>query len=148
MGVGKTGRISICQELYTSLIPGQEKLSKWLFELVDSTWAGFQYESTSCPMPCTIISVNARYQQTTTKENSTKNSVFLYFENRVQVETVVIAYDFVSLLVEIGSSLGLWLGLSVIGIFDVAVVVVNKINTFISNLALKLKQYKQTNQKN
>ena len=37
----------------------------------------------------------------------------------IKVESVVLAYGFDDLLVEIGSSLGLWLGLSVVGIFDV-----------------------------
>ena len=121
-------------------LPGQEKLAPWLIEKTDASWAGFQYESVSCPLPCTIISAYARHQQTTTAANSTENQVWLFFENKVQVETIVIAYDFVSLLVEIGSSLGLWLGLSVIGIFDVVVVVINKTNTFILNLVHKFKQ--------
>ena len=38
-----------------------------------------------------------------------------------KVESVVLAYGFDDLLVEIGSSLGLWLGLSVVGMFDVFV---------------------------
>ena len=35
---------------------------------------------------------------------------FLFFEDNVKVETIVVAYDALALLVEIGSSLGLWLG--------------------------------------
>lgn len=34
---------------------------------------------------------------------------------------MVLAYGFGSLLVEIGSCLGLWLGLSIVGVFDVLV---------------------------
>ena len=34
---------------------------------------------------------------------------------------MLLAYDVGSLLVEVGSSLGLWLGLSVVGVFDVLV---------------------------
>ena len=37
---------------------------------------------------------------------------------QVKVERIVLAYGFTDLLVEIGSCLGLWLGLSVVGIFD------------------------------
>ena len=42
----------------------------------------------------------------------------LQFEEEVDVEEIVLAYDFKNLLVEIGSCLGLWLGLSVVGIYD------------------------------
>ena len=37
------------------------------------------------------------------------------------MEKVVLAYDFDSLIVEIGSSLGLWLGLSIAGMFDILI---------------------------
>ena len=43
------------------------------------------------------------------------------------MERIVLAYDMGSLLVEIGSSLGLWLGISIIGIFDVLAAAVFKI---------------------
>ena len=36
--------------------------------------------------------------------------IYLFFEDNVKVETIVLAYDAPALLVEIGSSLGLWLG--------------------------------------
>ena len=131
-------------EGHITRLPEQEKLSQWLFELIDATWAGFQYESASCPLPCTFLSIHAKYQQTIIRKNSPspKNHVYLYFEKKVQVETIVIAYDFGDLLVEIGSSLGLWLGLSVVGIFDVIVEVVNIINTLMINLVFKI-MYKQ-----
>ena len=126
----------------------QEKLSQWLNEVVEDAWAGFQYKS-SCPLPCTITSVQAKYMETTTEEYSNKNGVFLYFENKVQVEIIVISFDFGDLLVEIGSSLGLWLGLSVVGIFDIVVAVVNKLNTFVNfklSPQMKTESVKNTNQ--
>ena len=43
----------------------------------------------------------------------------LHFDETIKIENIVEAYDFGSLLVEVGSSLGLWLGLSVVGLFDV-----------------------------
>ena len=49
----------------------------------------------------------------------------------MQVEKIVAAYGVEELLVEVGSCLGLWLGLSVVGIFDEIVLVFNKIKTFI-----------------
>lgn len=137
-------------EGHIQILPEQEKLKQWLFELIDATWAGFQYVSASCPLPCTIMSVHAKYQLTTTKLNSTKNIIFLHFENNVKEETIVIAYGLGDLLVEIGSSLGLWLGLSVVGIFDVIVVVVNIINTLNQKYGsqIKTESVNKTNLKN
>ena len=48
--------------------------------------------------------------------------------NKIKLSsTKVLAYDFSQLLVEIGSSLGLWLGLSVVGMLDVVVLIVLRI---------------------
>ena len=50
----------------------------------------------------------------------------LQFEEEVDIEEIVLAYDFEDLLVEIGSCLGLWLGLSVVGIYDLMAVGIQK----------------------
>ena len=47
------------------------------------------------------------------------NKINLFFEDTVHVERIIPAYGITSLLVELGSCLGLWLGLLVVGIFDV-----------------------------
>ena len=44
----------------------------------------------------------------------------------MEVEHIVDAYGPTALLVEVGSALGLWLGLSVVGIFDIVVLVLTK----------------------
>ena len=49
------------------------------------------------------------------------NGVRIFINEQVDTRTVTLAYDLGSLLVEIGSSLGLWLGLSLVGLFDVLV---------------------------
>ena len=58
-----------------------------------------------------------------------KHLIKLVFDGTADVQTSVLAYDLDALLVEVGSSLGLWLGLSVVGIFDEIVLVLNKIQT-------------------
>ena len=57
----------------------------------------------------------------------------------VQLERIVLAYDIGHLLVEIGSSLGLWLGISVIGIFDVLAAALLKIKYHVQKLDLQQK---------
>ena len=44
---------------------------------------------------------------------------------------MVLAYDLIALLVETGSCLGLWLGLSVVGVFDILVIVASQVKKLI-----------------
>ena len=46
------------------------------------------------------------------------NFVYLNFYDKITVNKIVVSYDFGTLLVEIGSSLGLWLGLSIVGVYE------------------------------
>ena len=43
----------------------------------------------------------------------------MYYKSRVTKTTIRSAYGMADLLVEVGSCLGLWLGVSVIGLYDV-----------------------------
>ena len=47
-----------------------------------------------------------------------EHSIRLKFENKVLVTESMISFDELNLLVDVGSSLGLWMGLSVFGILD------------------------------
>ena len=51
----------------------------------------------------------------------------LNFKENIELEKIVLAYDATSLLVEVGSCLGLWLGLSVVGMFDICALLFRKI---------------------
>ena len=86
--------------------------------------AGILADYDSCPPPCTTFSAQGKFMFATTGESPSK--VKLAFLEDVPVETIVFAYGFDALLVEIGSSLGLWLGLSVFGLFDIVVPMLNK----------------------
>ena len=55
------------------------------------------------------------------------NFVNLNFDDSIEEEKIIPAYDLAALLVEVGSSLGLWLGLSVVGVFDILVLVTLRI---------------------
>ena len=73
--------------------------------------------SKSCPRPCKHISVQV------TKENTfnTNNQDFieLHVASKLKILRHVSNYDGFDLIVEVGSSLGLWIGLSALGIFDI-----------------------------
>ena len=112
-------------------LPDYQQIEQWLSAVIQEAWRGVQYKSTRCPLPCNLITGKASYLLSGA---TTHNSFGLYLEDEVKVERIVLAYGFTDLLVEIGSCLGLWLGLSVVGIFDIAV-------TFVAYLQNSLYRY-------
>ena len=100
--------------------------SYWLASLVVGSKNGFHYESLACRQPCNHILVNAKLLNSKFGKKYKSHHIHLFFENRMNIERVVLAYDFTSLMVEVGSSLGLWLGLSVVALFDLLVLDLNK----------------------
>ena len=73
--------------------------------------------TSACRRPCLELRAQARLK---TREKSEPNwsVVFLNFQKTVKVTMNKKAYGIFDLLVEIGSSLGLWVGLSALGLFD------------------------------
>ena len=71
-----------------------------------------------CLPPCTKMSVNMR--KTAYYSNKPDNSkVEIIAKNEVELLTDINAYDVFSLIVDLGSAMGLWLGLSALSIFDI-----------------------------
>ena len=105
-------------------LPEHESLFRWLYGLVVASWGEIQLKTGGCLPPCTIISAHSKYLQTGTGWKH--NYIGLYFEEKVDVAHIVLVYGLGALLVEIGSCLGLWLGLSVVGVFDIIVIAIQK----------------------
>jgi hypothetical protein len=51
----------------------------------------------------------------------------MHFNDIIKVQKEVASYDIFSLFVEIGSSLGLWIGLSAMGVFHLAISFIRKV---------------------
>ena len=100
-------------------LPGHKSTVNWLERIALVSYGGVMYQSKRCLPPCTALTVYSEFQQSSTGFDS--SSIFLFLDEVVQVKTTMVAYGLESLLVEIGSCLGLWLGLSVIGVFDLAI---------------------------
>ena len=112
-------KIEMCFGLILKL-PKHDYLLEKLFSIILSSWTGQAHQSDTCVPPCKRMSANSKYLSTRATSMS-KDRIYLNFDENIKVKRIVPAYGFVSLLVEIGSALGLWLGLSVIGVFDVLV---------------------------
>ena len=100
-------------------LPSHQNTIEWLENIVFMSFGGVLYQPENCLPPCTKLTAYAELQRSpVTDFNFT---LYLYFDERFEVKTTMIAYGPESLLVEIGSCLGLWLGLSVIGFFEIAI---------------------------
>ena len=106
------GRVNLTEEMFkkTSMIFGRflEGLAYRMFE-----------NSKYCLKPCTEVHVTSTNIQTT-KSSEGQQTIGFYFNANAKVTEEMMAYGLFDLLVEIGSSLGLWIGLSALGIFDLA----------------------------
>ena len=106
-------------------LPQHEHLFIWLYGITRRSWGNFLYKSDECRPPCSYLTAHS----TKSLFGSTgkgKNHIELYILEQVEVEKILLAYDSGDLLVEIGSCLGLWLGLSVVGIYDIAAILTQK----------------------
>ena len=74
--------------------------------------------SSKCPLPCETSSMRTRFFSEEYSENATLQ---INFANRVPVsKTDFVAFDIFQCLSDIGGSLGLWLGLGVLQLLEVA----------------------------
>ena len=78
-----------------------------------------------CTKPCTVIRLNIfkngeKYLGTRSKVAKLN----LVFDDIVVLKTKMLAYGFSDFLIDMGSSLGLWFGLSVFGIRDLVIIVI------------------------
>ena len=73
-----------------------------------------------CKVPCKIMTNTVRYIGD--KESlDLKTKFTIRFEKVVRIEKKVLAYTFFDFVIDGGSSLGLWLGLSALGIVDLLI---------------------------
>ena len=107
----------------------------WLRTIVTRSFGRIVYRPESCLPPCTILSAHATFCAST--KSNFANVIELYFSLDIEVEKIKLAYDSGDLLVEIGSCLGLWLGLSVVGIYEVIVLAVSGTNKLFMRMSTK-----------
>ena len=95
-------------------------LTDMLYSFIISSLTGQAHHYDNCRPPCKKLSAHSKYLSTRVSQSS-NDRIYINFDENIKVERIVLAYGLDTFLVEIGSALGLWLGLSVIGVFDVLV---------------------------
>ena len=102
-------------------LPKHESLVRYLISTIYAIYSDKGIVSAICLPPCTIRSVHSTFLTSFSVPNMRRNQIHLNFQPAINVRKVVLAYDLGALLVEVGSCLGLWLGLSVIGVYETIV---------------------------
>ena len=82
--------------------------------------------SEECKPSCTQMKVASK-MTSCTSGNWSGIYLNMLFNDIIKIHKEVTSYDIFSLCVEIGSSLGLWIGLSAMGIFHLAVTVITRL---------------------
>ena len=115
---------------FQAITPGSQALMELLSSAYEHAKLGLLKKDSSCPPPCDMLIARGRYLYT--YKDKYQSTVKLTLVEEIAVKTIMSAYGFDNLLVEVGSSLGLWLGLSVFGLYDVLVAIVSKIRILMS----------------
>ena len=97
----------------------KEKLQDFIEQV--SYQAKVELESdNACKLPCNQLEIYA-HETSYFKGNWTNYWFKLHFEDMAEVKKDVSNYDEFNLIVEVGSSLGLWIGLSALAVFDTVI---------------------------
>ena len=108
-------------------LPKHDKLTKALYKISADSFGGIQYKAESCPLPCTLLSAHSTFIEAVVSLRLQDSELLIVFEDNIKMEQIILAYDFEALLVGIGSCLGLWLGLSIVGMYDIIVLTLCRI---------------------
>ena len=93
-------------------------------------------ENNVCLVPCLSTSINVKAISSDTSLQG-ENKIQIKFSPTVKLTESISGYDAWALTVEIGSALGLWLGLSAIGILDAVIVMIRNGSVISSSLLPK-----------
>ena len=113
----KLGNENICYHdvQFNDLEQAKQVRSKLQLLMQRIAYSGFN--DFGCKLPCTQLHLDVQQLKRVFKGNHWV-WVEIQFEDSVKVYEEENNYTFFDLMVEVGSSLGLWIGLSAIGIFD------------------------------
>ena len=94
-----------------------QEAMRYLKGIINNAQTAIFHPIGECKVPCVKTLVKSKYVSNIETVNGL-NSIYLHFNPTVKVSLSVSHYNGFDLTVEIGSALGLWLGLSAIGLFE------------------------------
>ena len=94
---------------------------------------GFDPVFSTCLPPCLKTSVTVKNYGLYDRPHWNFSRITISFHAEVKKAVMKSAYSFTDLIIEAGSSLGLWLGLSVIGLYDIFILGVEKMMHMVSD---------------
>ena len=118
------GKIQTSKEVFGKAV------EKFNSALITEHFKTFDY-SKVCPKPCNELRFTSKFKNMYSSILPEFHGIGMLFKTSVKETEELLAYGLVDLAVEIGSSLGLWVGLSALGVFDVAIVAGGEIRKYI-----------------
>ena len=111
--------ISKTNHCYGVLSEVKDKVEFWVkfYPIGAPVSLGDMDQNWGCPKPCPKITTTVEHYFSRNSKNG-NISVFLTFDENVKVDKHIIGFDVLNLVVDIGGSLGLWLGWSAVGIVE------------------------------
>ena len=103
-------------EGYISNNPSNYHTNTTMKTLIYNNLIGQDFSLEACKVPCHQMKITSRLLKELA--SSARPNLFLNFDRRVEKHYSVQNYDAFDFIVEVGSALGLWLGLCVASIFD------------------------------
>ncbi len=97
-------------------MPDSQTMKEIIYEMNKYLSGREFFVNKECKTPC--VSMKIKLKQISRRTNEAGSSVAFETAEEVVVTTDVFAYDIFNLIVDMGSALGLWLGLSALSIFD------------------------------
>ena len=110
--------ISSTDQCQGHIAPTQDHndFKQWINLLYEHAKPGILLHYASCLPPCNVVTAHGKFMYIKQGNPREPRRVEIIFVEDMPVEYIIPAYGFDDLLVEIGSSLGLWLGLSLLGL--------------------------------
>ena len=106
---------SVCKDRYTTTTNNFTVLENMISQIKTRVLLSNDHYNV-CLKPCVELTVYSKLKGVVTDSNNTL--IALSFDASVKIVKYMNAYGLFELVVDVGSSLGLWIGLSAIGVFD------------------------------
>ena len=119
-----TGLQNVSNAIYQELMKEPEDTWSAIFEM--KTYAAKE----RCTKPCTLTRSNILSNGLKDRHYTSRAYLMIMFDDLVIKHTKALGYNFSDFLIDMGSSLGLWFGLSVFGILDLGILIMQWMKKF------------------